>query len=923
MKSVLSVLSKYPVFASALVLGLSSGLAGFALAESETPVNPKPDTPKTEIQAKVQKEAPPVSIFDKLVAEYEEKQNAPPVKKQETPVKKSGGSIIDRAQAELAEETSRTGKKDTGAAAVKDSPSKDSAKDTEKSPVKIADNSAEKAAEKKIDSLIPVDSFWSVVKPNEAPVEKIAEKQSSENKPETKSEQTAAPAVPKETEQKEVVQEVPVNASVWDAVPTSISLDGTTFAGAKSDIKSDVKTAEETITEPVKIAVRIEAVNSAQKESVADSEKPAEKPAEEEAKDTAEKPAEEMAKDETVAETEEAVKEPAEESAKEMAKEETAIETKESVKGPVAEEAAEVAKEESKPAEQKSGEAKEDETKEKAKKDAKDRVKTESEKSETASVEEKKETAPKKSDAGKSDTEKSEKEVSKDDSKTEKDKAESKTNDKKSHAFSGSIPKTADMLKDLTDKNLAEKQELDGIAETSVNKEPQRLPELTNPDFDDDIDDTTVRHSLIDGSKVGDPHAKDKIKLMYDEIINGLKSRNMHGKYEMWKNYARSTLRSTTGLNTGSEVDGRCRLSWYTQLYSEPIFSVFAAEEFSRQLHHGLSGNHRQLAEVMSMIRKKLDVPGRNDTGIRFPKCETPFDAINEVKRCLLEAQMAHARAMSTISANDQKTLATDLYSTFSGPGVVNGHTIPNRTYGRKLVNILETMDKSAMHAAADALMPLTNKALLALLDELPEDAFPTVHINGQQVQRIVTSAGDIIIGGRGNNVYDLDSPDMKNVVCVIDLGGNDLYRDGTCNLDRPILVIIDLHGNDIYTGTKPGIQGGSILGVSLLIDCEGNDTYTAGDVAQGSSIGGIGILLDYAGDDSYKALKRAQGHALCGVGVLCDYAGNDKYRASLWAQGFGAPGGFGVLNDVSGKDHYFCGGIYYDSYPEHPGYDG
>jgi len=33
--------------------------------------------------------------------------------------------------------------------------------------------------------------------------------------------------------------------------------------------------------------------------------------------------------------------------------------------------------------------------------------------------------------------------------------------------------------------------------------------------------------------------------------------------------------------------------------------------------------------------------------------------------------------------------------------------------------------------------------------------------------------------------------------------------------------------------------------------------------------------------------------------------------------------GSFGVLNDVEGNDHYYVGGLYLDSYPEHPGYDG
>ena len=452
----------------------------------------------------------------------------------------------------------------------------------------------------------------------------------------------------------------------------------------------------------------------------------------------------------------------------------------------------------------------------------------------------------------------------------------------------------------------------------------QRNPRPKTPDFDDD-DNPVDRKTLVDASRVGDPYSAEKTKLMYNEIMEGLKVRNMTGKYDMWRNYARSTLRSTAGTSTGSEIDGRLRLSWFQKLYGDVILSVIEVEEFSRQLHDALCGDHRSYAEALTMIRKKLDVPDRNDNGVEFLFCATPYDALNEIKRCLLEAQTAHARAMSTLTMAEQKELADNLVSTFSGDGCINGHTIPNRSYGRRLTDIMRKMDRTGIHDAAEALIPLTNQSLLDLLAKLPDDAFPTVTINGQRVQRFSTSAGDIIIGGREDNVYDLDSPEMRDVVCVIDLGGNDTYREGTCNLNRPVLAIIDLGGNDMFTASRPGVQGGSVLGVSIVVNATGNNTYSANDVAQGSTLGGAGMLfnLDDNGNDSYRARRRAQGHALCGLGVLVDRGGNDKYRAALWAQGYGAPGGFGILENVKGNDHYYCGGLWIDSYPEHPGYDG
>lgn len=185
----------------------------------------------------------------------------------------------------------------------------------------------------------------------------------------------------------------------------------------------------------------------------------------------------------------------------------------------------------------------------------------------------------------------------------------------------------------------------------------------------------------------------------------------------------------------------------------------------------------------------------------------------------------------------------------------------------------------------------------------------------------ITTPAGRIVIGGRGDDVYQLDQ--MRDVAAVVDLGGNDTYQEGSVSMRRPVLVVIDLGGNDKYVGKSPGIQGSAIMGVSMLIDRAGDDSYQAVDVAQGSGLCGVGILIDFAGDDTFLALRRVQGAALGGLGVLINREGNDRYRAAMWSQGFGNPLGFGMLADIDGADHYFTGGLYPDSYPETPGYEG
>lgn len=108
--------------------------------------------------------------------------------------------------------------------------------------------------------------------------------------------------------------------------------------------------------------------------------------------------------------------------------------------------------------------------------------------------------------------------------------------------------------------------------------------------------------------------------------------------------------------------------------------------------------------------------------------------------------------------------------------------------------------------------------------------------------------------------------------------------------------VVLDLQGNDVYgvkqspdhdTGctNDPVVRrmmtgGAGFLGVGILRDVEGDDTYTGKTGALGAGhIFGVGILSDGAGDDTYSAVRNSEGFALVGgVGVLRDEAGDDSY---------------------------------------------
>jgi len=466
-------------------------------------------------------------------------------------------------------------------------------------------------------------------------------------------------------------------------------------------------------------------------------------------------------------------------------------------------------------------------------------------------------------------------------------------------------------------------EETAGTESEIIPKVDETLTEGPKADADTDKSETHKNSGNINVNVeipiMGFPTAQTALKEMYTDMINGLNTRQIMPLYQKWQRYNLSVRQRTARAST-SELNGRCRLPWYEKLYQDPLVSIFDVEEFSSAFMRYSTANTNHLIQAIRLGREKMNITVPQEK-VYIPEPKTADEAITQLKMILERSANAYTKAMATLKPNEVKVLASELYPIFCSQ-VINGHTIPNRSRGKYLVDLMLKIDQKALYDATEILLPLVDENFREQFSKIASGQYESVKMGDQIVQRIPTAAGDILIGGREDNVWDLDS--YSSVICIIDLGGNDTYKEGSCNINRPLLVVIDLgSGNDLYTGVKPGIQGSSILGISLWYNERGNNVYQARSVAQGSTIGGVGILIDGQGDDQYLGTVRAQGSALCGLGLLVDQEGSDDYRAALLAQGLGHPGGFGCLVDKDGNDHYYVGGYFTDAYPEHPGYDG
>ncbi|MGA2256502.1 MAG: hypothetical protein ABSG53_17780, partial [Thermoguttaceae bacterium] len=419
---------------------------------------------------------------------------------------------------------------------------------------------------------------------------------------------------------------------------------------------------------------------------------------------------------------------------------------------------------------------------------------------------------------------------------------------------------------------------------------------------------------------VGEPLAPGMIEILQQEIRNAVRNRGVEENFARFQRYAGYKLDSSAAAYTGSELAGNCRLSWYDHMLRHPLGAVAEAEQFTRDVHLAVLNDRGGLARLLPIIADKLDLPKRMVR--KYPKVSTPQEALDIVKQALIAARAAQTAALAPLTKGEIRELSSNIYPVMVGQNRV-AHTLNDRGTARRLVDLMEKMDRGAMVTAAEALVPLTDPELLDQLKNYPDGSSVTVAgITGHVVAKIETPAGAIVIGGKESNTYNLDT--LGDVALVIDLGGDNTYYDGTVNLERPLLVNVNLGGRNVYHSAKPAVQGGSILGVSMIVNTEGGNRYDANDLAQGSTVGGVGIIVEFGGENTYSGVRRVQAQAIGGVGIIVSHGRGNSYHAGMWGQGLGGPLGFGILDDIQGSDHYYLGGLNTNSYkPETPGYEG
>ena len=221
-------------------------------------------------------------------------------------------------------------------------------------------------------------------------------------------------------------------------------------------------------------------------------------------------------------------------------------------------------------------------------------------------------------------------------------------------------------------------------------------------------------------------------------------------------------------------------------------------------------------------------------------------------------------------------------------------------------------------------------------------------NLDGESFLAIIdTPAGAVVIGDGSDNIYDgSDNADLDQpIALLLDIGGDNEYRIPVAanqSVDHGIAIVVDLAGDDTYSYPKTGDaldgdrllvsddagrkapggdpseadgpvslsetarQGAGRLGIGMLFNRGGANTYETLRIGQGAAVLGIGAVFDEGqGQTQFEAESFAQGAALKGVGLVSATGGDNTYRLWHAGQGFGTASGVGVLYDHQGNDHY------------------
>ena len=358
-----------------------------------------------------------------------------------------------------------------------------------------------------------------------------------------------------------------------------------------------------------------------------------------------------------------------------------------------------------------------------------------------------------------------------------------------------------------------------------------------------------------------------------------------------------------------TEVDLKTEGAWglgnaYVALFhQDPLKQIGTARQVVSQ--ENVVGRLRR-----EFLSEEFDKHAQKSREFVFPE-ELPI-AVREPLRSLINATLNATdeakAAIRQLSSSERRELIEGLPSHAVHSSLLNFDFVKERPKSWEyLTGLLAKVDLGRLRNAAENLFVQVERTLPSLNSVAPSSF--------QSKVRFAVEGVPIVVAGFADDLHE-----DKDAGLTIDFGGNDRYTGRHGAGIGYASVLLDLDGNDTYT--VPDISlGAGLLGIGVALDIGGEDVLRGKSICLGAGIAGVGVFesrgrLTSAGgfgvdeNDLYECTSMGAGFGLFGIGALVDTGGADVYRSRYLSQGSAYSAGIGALEDSSGNDRYFADGL-------------
>lgn len=341
------------------------------------------------------------------------------------------------------------------------------------------------------------------------------------------------------------------------------------------------------------------------------------------------------------------------------------------------------------------------------------------------------------------------------------------------------------------------------------------------------------------------------------------------------------------------------RLADVDRLLDDPFEADGLARDLAAAFHPDL-----RPADLLAAAGRHLDLPSRPAPP---PLAALDVDTLLQVP--LRRAAALIDSALADLADDERRDLragALPLLRRFDASLYLDEGDSTETEAHRSTLRLAKRVRREFLVAAAVELARLDDAVVLerlrAGLRQRPRPTRVPAGFGTRLLYAAETDQGWIVVADTTDDVH------TGAAALVIDLGGDDTWLAGPGGPlheagGGSIGVAIDVAGDDRWVGLRAASLGAAVAGVGLLIDREGDDTYSGGALTQGAAFAGVGLLHDHGGNDTYSARHAAQGAGFFGVGLLIDGDGDDVVTIGQGGQGFGGAGGLGLFADGGGDD--------------------